>query len=94
MTTEKIQAAIRQLETLRDLPLEERKVRLAELKEKFRLDGVYDAGTDSNATDTENSAVSEELNAVRVHLEPLGLAPEGTPIPELARLAALKITKQ
>jgi hypothetical protein len=37
---------------------------------------------------------SETLEEVRGHWEPLGLAPEGTPLPELARLAALKITEK
>ncbi len=36
----------------------------------------------------------DEKDRVREHLEPLGLAPEGTAIGELARLAAVKITQQ
>jgi hypothetical protein len=37
---------------------------------------------------------SVELESIRQHLEPLDLAPVGTSLPELARLAALKITEQ
>jgi hypothetical protein len=45
---------------------------------------------------TENSSTEEsgELEAIRQHLEPLELAPVGTPLPELARLAALKVTEK
>ena len=37
---------------------------------------------------------SETLASIREHLEPLGLAPEGTELPELARLAALRILEK
>jgi len=37
---------------------------------------------------------SETLDEIRSHLEPLVLAPDGTPLPELARLAALKLTEK
>jgi hypothetical protein len=37
---------------------------------------------------------SVELDEIRKHLEPLELAPVGTPLPELARLAALKVTEK
>jgi hypothetical protein len=45
---------------------------------------------------TENSVGVEsgELEAIRKHLEPLELAPHGTPLPELARLAVLAITEK
>ena len=45
-------------------------------------------------TDTTDDGESETLTEIRNHLEPLGLAPDGTPLPELARLAALKITEK
>lgn len=45
---------------------------------------------------TENTVGVEsvELEAIRQHLEPLELAPVGTPLLELARLAALKVTEK
>ncbi|GHT12505.1 hypothetical protein FACS1894170_07410 [Planctomycetales bacterium] len=91
--SEKIQTAIDQLEALRKLSVEERKVRLAELKEHFRLIGLYNAAASADGEETGNAADSEELAAVREHFEPLRLAAEGTPVSELARLAALQITK-
>ena len=70
-----------------DLPVKDQ---LAVLKEMIRLlekNPVPDDAADGGAE-------SETLAEVRQHLEPLGLADYGTPLPELARLAALKITEK
>jgi hypothetical protein len=45
-------------------------------------------------TEASDSDESETLDEIRQHLEPLGLADPGTPLLELARLAALKITEK
>ena len=42
----------------------------------------------------DGGAESETLAEIRQHLEPLGLADYGTPLAELARLAALKIAEK
>ena len=69
------------------------KDRLAIRKEMNRLHRLYVIQLESDDA-AEDTAESETLAEVRQHLEPLGLAPEGTPLPELARLAALKITEK
>jgi len=61
-----------------------------ELNKLLRL-YVFHLEKESSADD---DAESETLAEVRQHLEPLGLAPEGTPLTELARLAALKLTEK
>jgi len=48
------------------------------------------AGTETAAAPESNSAAETE-DAIRQHLEPLELAPPETPLPELARLAALAL---
>jgi hypothetical protein len=48
------------------------------------------AGTETAAAPESNSAADTE-DAIRQHLEPLELAPPQTPLPELARLAALAL---
>ena len=68
----------------------EPKDRLAIRKELNKVLGHYHAPAETDA----DTAESETLAEIRSHLEPLGLAPEGTPLPELARLAALKITEK
>ena len=89
MTPDERKAAQQELARLYDpdLPVKDQ---LAVLKEIIRLleknpvpDDAADDGTES-----------ETLAEVRQHLEPLGLADYGTPLPELARLAALKITEK
>ena len=70
-----------------DLPVKDQ---LAVLKEMIRLLEKNPVPDDAADDDAE----SEMLTEVRQHLEPLGLAPEGTPLPELARLVALKITER
>jgi hypothetical protein len=93
--SDKIHAALRDLEQLSEqgLPETERKIRLAELKERFRIENVYELAKQTGS-ESADSADNAELAAIRSHLEPLALAPEGTPLPELARLAALKITEK
>jgi hypothetical protein len=72
-----------------DLPLDERKHLLAVRKEMNRMYRLYTAVMElAEATD---DGESETLTEIRGHLEPLGLAEYGTPLPELARLAALRL---
>ena len=66
------------------------KAALAVRKELHKLHGLYQAPDRTDEPDGE----SEALAVIRGHLEPLGLAPEGTPVEELARLAALRILNQ
>jgi hypothetical protein len=70
--------------------LAERKHRLGVRKELNKLYRLYDKLESQEIAGDE----SETLAAIRAHLEPLGLTPEGTPLPELARLAALRITEK
>ena len=88
--------ALRELRQLcdEDVPLDERKHRLAVRKEMNRLHRLYDVLLALDAEAADDGGESETLAAIREHLEPLGLAPEGTQLPELARLAALKITEK
>lgn len=80
---------VRELRALYEAAVEP-KDRLAVRKELNKVLGHYDAPAEADA----DSAESETLDEIRSHLEPLGLAPEGTPLPELARLAALKLTEK
>ena len=79
--TAEFEAAIRELRALYG-EADSLKDRLAVRKELKAM--AEAAGSDE----------SETLTEIRNHLEPLGLAAEGTPLPELARLAALKITEK
>jgi len=72
--------------------LDERKFRLSVRKELNRVHRLYVFQTAAVAAAAADTGESSCLAAIREHLEPLGLAPEGTPLEELARLAALKIT--
>ena len=95
--TNKVKAALQDLDRLMDsdLPESERKVRLSVLKERLRIEGVYDLAKQTTQDESaDEREESEVLAQIRQHLEPLGLAPEGTALPELARLAALKITEK
>ena len=74
-----------------DVPLDERRHRLQVRRELNRLLRLYVIQLDLA---TAENAESEVLSEVRSHLEPLGLAEPDTPLPELARLAALKITEK
>ena len=91
--TAEFEAAIRELRELCDetVDLAERKHRLGVRKEMNRLHRLYEKLT---TEDSGGSDESETLTEIRNHLEPLGLAADGTPIAELARLAALKITEK
>jgi len=89
--SEEFEAAIRELRDLcdADVSLAERKHRLAVRKEMnrlYRLEKQRESAADS--------CESETLDEIRSHLEPLGLAAEGTPLMELVRLAALKLTEK
>ena len=77
-----------------DVPIDERKHRLAVRRELNKLHRLYDVLLAVEEDASDDGGESEMLAEVRGHLEPLGLAPEGTPLPELARLAALKITEK
>jgi len=92
--TAEFEAAIRELRELCDeaVDLAERKHRLSVRKEMNRLYRLYEKLAAAEAV--ADSGESETLDEIRSHLEPLGLAPEGTPLPELARLVALKITEK
>jgi hypothetical protein len=91
-----VQVALQDLERLLepDLPDSERKSRLVVLKERFRIENVFELAKQMADDGQQADEESETLTEIRGHLEPLGLAPEGTPLPELARLAALKITEK
>ena len=88
--------AIAELRAMFDetVDLGERKHRLAVRKELNRLHRHYEKTLEQESEASAGSDESEILAEVRNHLEPLGLAAEGTPVEELARLAALKITEK
>ncbi len=88
------ETALKELRDLYDdsLPIEERKMQLDVRKELNKLLGLY-CKTIRQDDAAEDDAETTELLEVRAHLEPLGLAPEGTTVTELARLAALKISQ-
>jgi hypothetical protein len=94
MTYAEIDSALNELRNLKGESADERKLRLMELKEQFRLQGLYDLNKQPDEQADGDTAADRELSAVRGHLEPLGLAPPGTSAAELARLAALKITEK
>ena len=48
----------------------------------------------SGGRDSRRQTAEEIEEEVRRHLEPLGLAPEGTPVGELVRLAVAEIIKK
>jgi len=77
-----------------DVPLDERKHRLNVRRDLNKLYRLYDVLLAVELDATDDGGESEILAAIREHLEPLGLAPEGTELPELARLAALKIMER
>ncbi|MCL2306097.1 MAG: hypothetical protein FWC43_12205 [Planctomycetaceae bacterium] len=58
-------------------------------KELNKLLGLYQRPIEAEIEATGNT--NTDLDKIREHLEPLGLAPEGTPIVELARLAVSEI---
>ena len=74
-----------------DIPLDERKHRLAIRREMNKMYRFHLLQLETEASD--DGGESATLAEIRGHLEPLRLAPEGTPVTELARLAALKITE-
>jgi len=69
------------------------KERLSIRKEINKLYRLYEKLT-AAAESAADTGESETLAEIRSHLEPLGLAAEGTPLMELVRLAALKITEK
>ena len=93
--TAEFEAAIQALRELCDetVDLAERKHRLGVRKEMNRLYRLHEE-LKALAAEVADTGESETLTEIRNHLEPLGLAPENTPVPELARLAALKITEK
>ena len=89
--TAEFEAAIRELRDLYE-GADSLKDRLAVRKELNKLYRFYEElKAMEEAADTVESAT---LLEIRNHLEPLGLAADGTPIAELARLAALKLTEK
>ncbi|MCL2745232.1 MAG: hypothetical protein FWE67_15420 [Planctomycetaceae bacterium] len=90
------QEAIKDIKRLydSDVPIEERKMILAARKELNRLHGLYVRTAGETADEAADKRTAEEIEEVRRHLEPLGLAPEGTPAAELARLAVVEIMKK
>ena len=92
--TEEFEAAIRELRDLCDetVDLAERKHRLGIRKELNKVLKIY--AYQAVAESAADFSESETLAEIRSHLEPLGLAAEGTPLMELVRLAALKITEK
>ena len=92
--TSEFEQAIRELRELCDetVDLGERKHRLAVRKELNRMHRLYEQFLETEISG--DSGESEILEEVRRHLEPLGLAEKDTPVTELARLAALKITEK
>ena len=61
---------------------------------RVKLLGLAKHTTKDTTETTADTGESETLTEIRNHLEPLGLAADGTPIAELARLAALKLTEK
>ena len=94
--TAEFEQAIRECRELCDenVSLNERKHRLGVRKEMNRLYRLHEKVKELLAAADPSEGESETLDEIRGHLEPLGLAPEGTPVAELARLAALKITEK
>jgi hypothetical protein len=90
--SDKVSAALQELKRLLESDLSV-KDRLAALRECFRIENVYELAKQTGA-ESADPTDNEELAAIRSHLVPLALAPEGTPLPELARLAALRITEK
>jgi hypothetical protein len=94
--SEAIQEAIEAVDDLQHRGLNERKVRLAELKERFKLLRLYNKTESFPEVPEAESGNTEsaELFAIRSYFEPLELAPVGSSIVELARLAALKVMEK
>ena len=65
------------------------KTALQARKELSKIMNLYEVSKTQHNDNQEDH--SEELDVIRQHLEPLGLAREGYPITELARLAAAEI---
>jgi hypothetical protein len=101
--SKEIKDAIKSLDKLqKESSYEDWKMRFAEHKERFKLLGLYNRAKQlETAEELELESEAEignpesaELTAIRNYLEPLNLAPEGTALSELARLAAIKITEK
>jgi hypothetical protein len=91
-----IEEALQELADLCDphIPIQERQMRLAARKEKSKTLRLYVQSLEQESSATTASPESPELSEIRRYLEPLDLAPIGTALPELARLAATRITNQ
>ena len=90
-TSEEFDEAIRQLRELYEAT-DDVKERLGIRRELNKMYRHYDAMAAIEAA--ADPGESETLAEIRSHLEPLGLAAEGTPLMELVRLAALKLTEK
>jgi len=92
---EEIGTAKKCLEDLynRSITANDLKTALASRRESNKLMDLYQSATPGPGNDHQEDAqtVRDELDQVRRHLEPLGLAPAGTAVAELARLAVARL---
>ena len=73
-----------------NLKIKDYKTALLTRKELNRILGLYENDVEITESDDEEN---EQLEEIRRHLEPLQLAPPGTPIVELVRLAVIRIAE-
>jgi transcription initiation factor TFIIIB Brf1 subunit/transcription initiation factor TFIIB len=95
--SEELRAALQEVDRLiadSEMPDARRKSLLSAMQERCRLLNLYEWAKRAEQENEAEQAELAELSEIRRHLAPLGLAPEGTPLAELARLAALKITEK
>jgi len=91
---EEIGTAKKCLEDLynRSITANDLKTALASRRELNKLMDLYQQATPDRSDGQEDAqTVRGELDQVRQHLEPLGLAPAGTAVAELARLAVARL---
>jgi len=74
----------------RSVAIQDCKTALQAQREKDKLLNLYQAAP-LYEDRTSTAGEADDAALARQYLEPLDLAPEGTPLPELARLAAAKI---
>lgn len=74
----------------RAMRVQDNKTALAADIHRCKLLGLFERLEKKDETEIEES---DRFDAIRKHLEPLGLAPEGAPVEELVRLAVIKIAE-
>ena len=74
-----------------NLKIKDYKTALLTRKELNRILGLYE--NEVEITEADEDEENEQLEEIRRHLEPLQLAPPGTPIVELVRLAVIRIAE-